>query len=165
MPEAGTAALFSYYYTRPLQAEEVIRSLQIAAKLRNETKLRNATGVQGNIAQARVDWLAQYQRSLPKGNEEASTDANAALKLIHSGIMKQATSPGYESLLQGVLLSKLKFSEKVEHLFLAALSRKPTKQEQSATQKLAGISGMNETAALEDIWWALLNSSEFLLDH
>ena len=160
-PAAGTAPLFSYYYTRPLPAEEVIRSLQIAAKLRRDT------GTQGNIAQARVDWLAQYQRSLPKGSEDSvsSNDPAAAMQIINGGLMKHATSPGYESLLQGVLQSKLKFTEKVEHLFLAALSRKPTKPELAAAQKLTGISGMNESAALEDIWWALLNSSEFLLDH
>jgi hypothetical protein len=158
LPMAGTAPLFSYYYTRPLQAEEVIRSLQIAAQLRRDT------AKQGDIVQARVDWLAQYQRNLAKSTAD-SEEPNPAMKIIHSGIMKQATSPGYESLLQGVLQSKLKFTEKVEHLFLAAVSRKPTKAELAAAQKLAGLAGMNETAALEDIWWALLNSSEFLLDH
>jgi len=150
MPEAGTVALFSHYYTRQLQAEEVFRSLQIAAKLRKESG--------GNIEQARLTWLAQV-RGKTGSDEETPTSP------ITLPILKHATSPGQNSLLQSVLSSKLKFEEKVEHLFLAALSRKPSPQELELARTLGGMNEKNEAAALEDIWWALLNSSEFLLDH
>jgi len=150
MPEAGTVALFSHYYTRQLQAEEVFRSLQIAAKLRQESG--------GNIEQARQTWLAQV-RSKAGGDDETPSSP------IKLPIVKHATSPGQDSLLQSVLSSKLQFEAKVEHLFLAALSRKPSPQELELARTLGGASEKNEAAALEDIWWALLNSSEFLLDH
>jgi hypothetical protein len=159
-PSHGAKPLFSYYYARPLAGEEVIRSLQIAAKLRRET------GSNGNIAQARVDWLAQYQRSLPKDAANETTSLpSVENSIIPSGLMKHATTLGQEGLLSSVMQAKLSFNEKVEHLFLAALSRKPTKAERQTIAKLAGMNGMQESAALEDIWWALLNSSEFLLDH
>jgi Protein of unknown function (DUF1549)/Protein of unknown function (DUF1553) len=159
-PALGTQPLFSYYYARPLAGEEVIRSLQIAAKLRRES------GNNGNIAQARVDWLAQYQRSQPKTEATEIAPVMATENsIIPSGLMKHATTVGQDGLLQSVLQSKLPYADKVEHLFLAALSRKPTPAERKAAEKLAGVTGMQESAALEDIWWALLNSSEFLLDH
>lgn len=148
MPEAGTVALFSHYYTRQLQAEEVFRSLQIAAKLRQESG--------GNIEQARLSWLAQARKT--------GDDENPASP-ISLPIMRHATTPGQESLLQSVLSAKLSFEAKVEHLFLSALSRKPSPQELQLAQSLRGMNEKNEAAALEDTWWALLNSSEFLLDH
>ena len=148
MPEAGTVALFSHYYTRQLQAEEVFRSLQIAARLRQESG--------GNIEQARMAWLAHARKT---GDEE-SLGAPITLPIV-----KRATSPSQNSMLQKVLTSDLKFEAKVEHLFLAALSRKPAAQEVELAQTLRGMNEKNEAAALEDIWWALLNSSEFLLDH
>jgi hypothetical protein len=148
MPEAGTVALFSHYYTRQLQAEEVFRSLQIAAKLRQESG--------GNIEQARLSWLAQARKT---GDEENPGSP------ITLPIVRQAASPGQNSLLQSVLTANLRFEEKVEHLFLAALSRKPAPQELDLARTLRGTNQKDEAAALEDVWWALLNSSEFLLDH
>jgi Protein of unknown function (DUF1549)/Protein of unknown function (DUF1553) len=149
-PDQGTAPLFSYYYTRPMAAEEVIRSLQIAAKMRQKT----------NATQARVDWLAQYQKSqsIPGNN------TNIIPNIPH-GLMKQVTSPGLDSQLQHVIQSQAPLSQKVEQLFLASLSRRPTPAELKAASQLAGMTGANEAAALEDIWWALLNSSEFQFDH
>jgi hypothetical protein len=61
--------------------------------------------------------------------------------------------------------SKLKFDEKVSHLFLSALSREPTRRESESSRMILANSGGNEAVALEDIWWALLNSNEFILDH
>jgi hypothetical protein len=152
MPEAGTLALFSHYYTRQLPAEEVYRSLQIAAKLRKESR-------SGNIEQARQTWLAQVARKV--GDDEGTPTPS----IVFTPIVKQATTPGQESLLQSVLAAKLPFDAKVEHLFLAALSRKPSRQELELARNLGGMNEKNEAAALEDIWWALLNSSEFVLDH
>ena len=56
-------------------------------------------------------------------------------------------------------------NEKVEHLFLAALSRKPTSRELPAIAKILASAKDKPAIALEDIWWALLNSNEFILDH
>lgn len=151
MPEAGTVALFSHYYTRQLPAEEVFRSLQIAAKLRQET------GAGGNIEQARLSWLAQARKL---GGEEGVIPS-----IAQSPIIRHATTPAQDTMLQAVLSSSLKFEAKVEHLFLAALSRKPSPQELELANSLGGMNAKNEAAALEDIWWALLNSSEFQLDH
>lgn len=160
MPEAGTAPLFSRYYTRQLPAEEVFRSLQIAAQLRGDA------GAGGNIEQARLDWMASVQKSWQQksaGDDEAGLEP--AVVKLNASLVRYATTPALGNMLHTVSRANLKFEEKVEHLFLAALSRKPTPQERELAEKLAGINRQNEATALEDIWWALLNSNEFIFDH
>ena len=76
-----------------------------------------------------------------------------------------AVSSGEGSLLKHLQQSNLKPEEKVEHLFLAALSRQPNKRELDAVKQLSAQHRDNPAAVLEDIWWALLNSNEFILDH
>ena len=47
----------------------------------------------------------------------------------------------------------------------ASLARRATQSElKMAQQLLASYSG-DENKALEDIWWALLNSNQFILNH
>jgi len=154
LPESGTPALFSRYYTRQLPAEEVFRSLQIAAKLRREN-------ADGSIEQARVQWLAQAR---PVGDEEDAATKPGIIQ-TNPALVRRATTNNFDTMLHSVSRANLKFDQKVEHLFLAALSRKPTRQELELARTLAGMNGQKEDAALEDIWWALLNSSEFALDH
>jgi hypothetical protein len=50
-------------------------------------------------------------------------------------------------------------------LYLAALARRPTRQETSLANDLLAARGGDVGAALQDIWWALLNSNEFILIH
>jgi hypothetical protein len=48
---------------------------------------------------------------------------------------------------------------------LAALTRLPTAKEKTAAQQLLTVNQGKEATALADLWWALLNSNEFILDH
>jgi hypothetical protein len=52
----------------------------------------------------------------------------------------------------------------VEHLYLAALSRTPTEEELGRVMKMVE-SSEKQNEALEDVFWALLNSKEFLFNH
>ena len=57
--------------------------------------------------------------------------------------------------------------DRVETLFMATLSRKPTAPEREKFVKYVKSGGAGDDAktALTDVFWALLNSSEFLLNH
>ncbi len=162
-PEAGTSPLFSHYYTRQMQAEEVFSSLLAAAELR-----KNA-GSPEKLAMARVDWLSQFNRTMATddGAEESQFDGSVRQSLImmNGDLIQQAAGRGHANLLQTVLKSELPISDKIEHLFLAALSRKPTPKELGAIDKILSTNQADPGAALEDVWWALLNSNEFILDH
>lgn len=52
----------------------------------------------------------------------------------------------------------------LEDLFILALSRKPTSEEISELRLLIG-SGVKDVAVYEDIFWSLLNSTEFAFNH
>ena len=54
---------------------------------------------------------------------------------------------------------------KIEALYLAALARKPVKKEITAADTLLKARDGSVTAALQDIWWAILNSNEFIINH
>jgi hypothetical protein len=58
-------------------------------------------------------------------------------------------------------------SSRVEAIFLAALSRLPTSEEAQKYGSYVQRGGVNydEKKALADVFWALLNSSEFILNH
>jgi len=63
------------------------------------------------------------------------------------------------------LLSEGKTPEQaIESLYIRTLTRKPTDEE---LQKLMGLfgEGVNTQQALEDVFWALLNSREFMFNH
>jgi len=61
----------------------------------------------------------------------------------------------------------MKTPDRIEALFLAALTRKPTAAEQERLTKYIDSGGpsKNSKQALADLFWALLNSSEFLFNH
>ena len=70
---------------------------------------------------------------------------------------------------QGGLIPKLiatrKFpEERILELYIRCFSRKPTKEELDKLQPVLA-EGADQQQALEDIFWALLNSREFLFNH
>jgi len=161
LPEAGEVPLFSRYYTRPLAAEEVYRALVHAAQL------RKSSAGEAELSQARRDWLAQSQRRMgtDDAQEEQFGGVRQSLLMMNGDLVRRAVNSQQQGLLRSLIASELPFDKKVEHLFLAALSRPPSRRELRAAQDLLATSHHSEPVALEDIWWALLNSSEFLLDH
>lgn len=56
-------------------------------------------------------------------------------------------------------------AETIETLFILTLSRKPTSQEVTALQDLIADDAKGREAAYQDIFWGLLNSTEFAFNH
>jgi hypothetical protein len=85
---------------------------------------------------------------------------------MNGDVMRRATSGQPGSMLARVAGdAKLSNAEKFRYLYAAALSREPTSQEIRLSNELLVARQGNVQAALEDIWWALLNSNEFILVH
>ena len=55
--------------------------------------------------------------------------------------------------------------DKIHQLFLAGMARKGNEQEMAVASKLYVARKNDMLAALQDIWWAVLNSNEFILNH
>jgi hypothetical protein len=59
---------------------------------------------------------------------------------------------------------KLEPMQIVERLYVMTLTRKPTDEEKAALAPLFA-EGSDVNKGLEDVYWALLNSREFLFNH
>ena len=53
----------------------------------------------------------------------------------------------------------------IEELYISCLSRKPLEKESAAFHAILEENKENPTQVLEDIFWSLLNSREFIFNH
>jgi hypothetical protein len=164
-PELGVAPRFSRFYLRQMRAEELYESLLVA------TEAHKAGAGYGEDDQERVkrEWLEQFTIAFgtDEGDETTSFDGTIAqtLMLFNSDLMQRATSPARGGFLGQVAESQRSAREQIDYLFLAALARRPTRLERDAANQLLLAHGGNTTDALQDMWWAVLNSNEFILNH
>jgi hypothetical protein len=113
----------------------------------------------------------QFIRLFAGGSEnstEQQTSILQALALMNGKIVADATSLDQSRVLQQIAFNPfLTFEEQIEALFLRTLSRKPSKVEldRLARHVAAGAARAEQGRALADVFWVLLNSSEFMLNH
>ncbi len=105
------------------------------------------------------------------GQSGRKTDSQAtilqALALMNGQLVAQATTVGNSRTLSAIVtLPGLTREERVEALYLAALSRPPKVEElQRAMRHLGGPGAKGQQKRYGDILWALLNSVEFRTNH
>ncbi|MEL0095609.1 MAG: DUF1549 domain-containing protein [Planctomycetaceae bacterium] len=162
-PELGDQPLFSRYYSRQLEPEEVYQSLlALSGQIRTSDRF-------GQQQLAQRNWLGQFtrQRETDEAEEVSSFkgDVQQSLVLMNGELMKRATSLEADTVLKKIAASTNSTQVKVQRLFLAALARHPTEDELTKIKQLSTQAQADEEHFLQDIWWALLNSSEFILDH
>lgn len=158
-PSAGgevNEALFSRMAIKALTPEELYDSL---ARVMGETT-RDGTnkGNKGRIqAGPRAAFTAFFRTDDAADPTEYTAGIPQALRLMNSAQLNRPS---------GVIeqASKLSPDKGVERLYLGTLSRRPTAEE---TQKMTAYLGKNNDVrkGYGDILWALLNSSEFALNH
>ena len=91
-----------------------------------------------------------------------------ALAMMNGEFIDNATTLDKSQTLRAVADFPLMTNdEKLDTLFVAALSRQPTDSERATFSKFITDGGTTGDAksAMADVFWALLNSSEFLLNH
>ncbi|MCA9125584.1 MAG: DUF1549 domain-containing protein [Planctomycetales bacterium] len=95
---------------------------------------------------------------------EASTDPSLsqALHLINGSSTQGKITQG--KLINHWLEQSLSNQEIIERLYIRSLSRRPTEAEEHSLTKMIADAG-NPQIALEDAFWALLNSREFMFNH
>ncbi|MCA9078577.1 MAG: DUF1553 domain-containing protein [Planctomycetaceae bacterium] len=120
-----------------------------------------------NNDQRRQEFIENFANSSDSPIERQSTILQA-LSLMNGEFVADATDLSESRTLAAVVEAPfLDAPQKVEALFLATLNRQPTEAEsESFTQYVAKReSTSGRDAAFGDIFWALLNSSEFLMNH
>ena len=99
---------------------------------------------------------------------EKQTSILQALTLMNGRIVNDQTSLDRSQFLAGVVDAPfLETAGKVKVLFLASLSRLPTSAEDEKFGSYVDRGGPtnDKKKAVADVFWALLNSSEFVLNH
>ena len=158
-PQAGTVALFSHYYARPMQPEEVYRSLQLLARGTDRGPMSRLGDRQA--------WLGQFVKSLgtDEGSEIVTFDGGIpqSLSMMNGPLTVELIRKDGGSFLNRLVENEaVRGREKISHMFHAAYSRDPFAHEMEAAELLWRQKPSIDT--LQDLWWVLLNSSEFIID-
>jgi hypothetical protein len=172
-PEVGESPLFSRVYLKSMSAEQVYNSLLVATGVIHSLK-----GDWNQVERQRDEWLEQfvYVYDNDKNDEETlfAGTVDQALMLMNGDLIRHALDSGEPTFFRSVIESSASDEEKIRKLCLSALTREPTDQELSAFRKILanryrGVPPRqrNEVAAqgLQDVFWAYLNSSEFVAVH
>ncbi len=120
-----------------------------------------------NNDQRRQEFIETFANSSDSPTERQSTILQA-LSLMNGEFVADATDLSESRTLAAIAEAPfLDTPQKVEALFLATLNRPPTDSESAKFSEYAsqGDSDDDRNTALGDIFWALLNSSEFLMNH
>ncbi len=194
-PSAGAAPLFSRVYVKPFTAEQLYDSLLVATEAhkagrnydqaerqRNEWLAQfvrtfgtdendESTEFNGTVPQALVMMNGELVRNALSG------DSGSFLRRVLEGSVskpEEASAKGKSvrtvpptTKFKGTVIKPPKtIPQKIEVLYLTALARKPTTLELNALDKVFHNAGQRDPiVGLQDVFWALLNSNEFIMNH
>jgi hypothetical protein len=120
----------------------------------------------GGAGNPRAEFLNRFASQEKK--TETQTSILQALALMNGKFVADATSLERSQTLASVAdIPFMNTTEKIETLFLATLSRLPRAEEAARLTAYVQSGGPrnDSKAALADVFWVLLNSSEFILNH
>ncbi len=156
---------FSRAALRGLTPEQVFDSLAEATGFYQPYRSDNPFAIADSTPRGRFLELFRDSAESPLRKE---TTILQALAMINGDFVTSATSPENSSTLRSIVDFPLMSDEdRLEAIFLAALSRRPSDDEIQKCLELLKSAPTSDASAntLGDIFWALLNSSEFLLNH
>ena len=157
--------LFSHMALKPMSPEQLFESLLVATAA-------HKTGSADDSTKRRDQWLGQFVFAFAndEGEEGSSFQGTIpqALMMMNGDLMERAVGGRPGSFLCD-LLDEAKLQVRtpiprfvVERIYVAALSRPPTPGELNMAGEY--LSNYPDTIpVMEDIFWALLNSNEFIL--
>jgi hypothetical protein len=172
-PEAPAKELFARMPLRGLTAEQLFDSLAMATGYRDSGGGDDLfSNIFGGQRSARSEFLTRFANQ-PERATEAQTSILQALSLMNGKVTAKATSLEHSETLAAIVEAPfVTTEERIETLYLAVLSRKPEAKEVSRTVKFINDAvqrgkGTKRAAndALADVFWALLNSPEFIVNH
>ncbi|HEX5470627.1 MAG TPA: DUF1549 and DUF1553 domain-containing protein, partial [Lacipirellulaceae bacterium] len=191
-PSLGAKPMFSRFYMRQMEAEQLYESLLVATAADNAVpKDRSemmkdrwlqqfsqafgtddngeSTTFNGSIPQALTlmnGELIRRATDLPRENPRAAARAGRRGRQVREAGLGQRHGDELGSMLQRIADDpKMDNAQKIRYLYLAGLSRLPTKRELTISNELLAARGGRVGPALQDIWWAVLNTNEFILIH
>ena len=161
-PAIGETPKFSHFYLRQMSAEQLYQSLVSASGA-------TAKGTYEQQERQRRDWLRQFVVAFGTDEGDEATTFNGsipqALMLFNGDLTKEAISDADGGFLKRLLAEGKSPRDRVAALFLTGLSRRPTKDEMTVASKLLVAREGKELEMLQDMWWAIINCNEFIMQH
>ncbi len=162
-PTLGEPPKFSHFYIRQMQAEQLYESLLVA------TAADKARGDYAAQEQAKSQWLRQFTIAFGTDEGGETTTFNGtipqALMMFNGDFIRKAVALEPGNLLRGVADSDRKPADKINYLFDAGLARPASRDEIAVANQLLVARKGNMAEAMQDLWWAILNSNEFIMNH
>jgi hypothetical protein len=161
-PTLGEQPKFSHFYTRQMSAEQLYQSLTVATQ----------AGRRGNLEEQQRrqdDWMRQFVVAFATDEGDETTTFNGSipqsLMMFNGDLIRDAISLEPGSWLHQLSQNKSNPQEKVQFLFIAGLGRRAKPEELSMATQLMEARKRDTGAMLQDLWWAILNSNEFIFVH
>src|SRR5262245_7882873 len=162
-PGAGDMPLFSHLYLKSMSAEQLYDSLIVATNAH-----KSGSGSWEKAEETRQRWMQQFVQAFGTDeNDEATTFDGTipqALMMMNGDLIRNALSDAKGTLLFDVLNDKGTPTKKIERLYLATLSRVPSSREIKTAERVMQ-NAATPLEAFQDLYWALLNSNEFIMNH
>jgi hypothetical protein len=164
-PSLGEKPHFSKFYLRQMTAEQLYESLIVA------TEAQKTLGSYEQQERSKADWLRQFTIAFGTDDGGEATTFNGTipqvLMMFNGDLIRKATSGETGSFLDQVALSpKLNYQGRVNYLFLSALARRANASEMRFCEGTLLVAHKgDQLKALQDVFWVLLNSNEFILIH
>ena len=171
-PELATKEDYHLFLRMPIRSlspEQIYDSIAIATHLRDQPSYANDMrfnpGLPFGGNTPRGQFLAKF--GTQERRYDPQTSILQALFMMNGKFMTERTKAESNDDINTLVRSPQSAREKVITMFRLLLSRPPREEE---IQRLApyiesGGPSQNTQRAIEDIYWALLNSPEFLLNH
>lgn len=150
---------FTTMIVKPLTPDQIFDSLLTLTEIHKAGKAENTEKERSEFRkQIRDTFIGdQEQTGAPKFNGTITQ----SLMLMNSPIIIRATSATPGTMLYRIASSNANTADKVEAIYMAALSRKPSGSEKTLLGQMRAKS-KNEKEFLEDVLWMLVNSGEFV---
>ena len=118
------------------------------------------------IASYFLETFGRAERTVTCDCERATQPSMVQVLHISNGKTLNGKLESANNQLSRWLKAKMPESQMIDELYLSALSRYPTSKEKTEILKtLAAVPPPEHRAALEDMYWGVLSSTEFLLNH
>jgi hypothetical protein len=154
---------------QPLRSDQLYNALLTAADAEEGNEIQNRRGrrrpqmmgAYGRAATARTQFETTFGYDPSDPRETVTSSIPQALAMMNGPRINLAVRASGRETVLGQLLDEIDENEPlVEELYLRTLSREPTGKEMKTAIEFVRET-RNRSAGFEDLFWALLNSSEF----
>jgi hypothetical protein len=153
---------------RPLTPEQLFRT--IATVTGASVMARHRTKNEVEAERALFNTLREYRFTF---DDDEMAEANKfdgsmpqQLLLLNGELTNEGARVGPEGVLGGILRFRHDPGDRLDEMMLAAYTRRATPEEKALfTERLANLNGKGERRAYEDLYFALLTSTEAVTNH